>query len=289
LLPIFLFSQFSIDLNEKEVHFCFTDDGFSPSAKNVSYDSIGTNLKIYNGIPPYTYKWIINDTSLFYNGKIFTASTYLYDTNSQITRIKKDSLIISHNDTVKMYLLVTDSLNRTAKDVIILTYSKFKKSYTYLTFCSNKDTNIVYASIGGTFYGDVYKYNWSPKEYLIDDTLKQVRTTTKAGIVFTCKVTNKHQCKAEAYAEVFDLAYCSINIEELEVNKQIVNFHSVIKNISIYNFIDKYEHYVNIFNISGRKVYDGVLKEKIPIGSILSEKGVYFMIVDDKSYKIIKE
>jgi hypothetical protein len=291
--PFFLQSQFSINLNEKKVNFCFSDvatvDPFTPSLLNKHNDSIGASLTILNGIPPFQFKWIINDTSYFYQGRIFTASYYLYDTIKQITKIRKDRLIGSHNDSVIIYLYVTDSLNRIAKDSLILNISQFKKDDQLSTLCSNKDTNKISAVIGGTFVGDVYSYKWTPKDYLLDDTLKVVRTLTKVPITYICEVTNKYKCKASTFVKVIDFDICSNNIEELEVNKQIVNFHSVIKNNSSYNFIDRYEHYVNIFNMSGRKVYDGVLKEKIPIGSILSEKGVYFMLIDDKSYKIIKE
>ncbi|MCU0323118.1 MAG: hypothetical protein MUE72_11920 [Chitinophagaceae bacterium] len=242
-IPFVFLGQFSIDLNQKEINFCNTNLGYFPSPLSNNYDSIGARLKIYNGVPPYTFKWIINDSSLFFNKRVFTASTYLHDTISQITRIRKDSLIASMNDTVVVYLIVTDSTNRIAKDSLIITISQFKKSDQFLSLCYNIDTNKISAVIGGTFIGDKYRYKWTPKDYLLDDTIKVVRTLTKVPITYVCEITNKFQCRDSTFVKVIDFDnYCANQIYEMSETLLIENFKNIINDNTEFDFIDEYEH-----------------------------------------------
>lgn len=287
-LPFLLQGQFSINLNEKEVNFCFSDYGIiSPSVKNVSYDSIGTNLKVSNGIPPYKYSWYINDVSSFFGGRVFSASYYLNDTINKVAKIKKDKLIDSQNDSVIIYLYVTDSLNRSAKDSLILKISQFKKDDQLSTLCSNKDTNKISAVIGGTFVGDVYSYKWTPKDYLIEDTLKEVRTLTKIPITYLCEVTNKYQCKASTFVKVIDFAYCSVSIQNTEKVELFKDFINPIKSNSKIHFKDSSKYYnFYCYSLLGNVLYHNKVNSYIDFEKMNVSKGIYYIVIDE--YKPIK-
>lgn len=279
------YSQMRIDAGE-DLYLCDSIGTavLSPLSKNRESLILGGSPTALGGKPPYKYKWEFMYKTRLSSKPYIYASDILDDTTKANPKINLNYLL--PNIRYKLFLTVVDSLGNSVNDSLIYASSQFLYSDGVIYLYKKKLDTI---RLGGANIGSgipPIKTYYLPNTYV--DSIN-LTSWTPVDVLYKVFIIDSLGCKS------FENDWISIKITTNSIHNIygesfFHNFHNLIKENSFFEFTDKNKTYgIKIYNQGGQLIFHKELRQKIQIGSILSEKGVYFILVDDKSYKIIKE
>ena len=249
----------------------------APLISNRTNKLLGGNPTAWGGIPPYKYKWTFSYKTILTSKPYIYASDILNDTSiaNPIVKDGTSSWFYSYpTKTFTVILEVKDSLGFIAKDSVDVIQSLFYYKMVSERFKTKFDTISFESNIGRGV--NPLKYSWSPRSHLLDSNSNPMRTYSPFSVKYTSIAIDSLGCKA---IDNIDLIVSTSNISEVEISKIISNFHNPISSTSTFEInknkdIKSYE----LYNTLGQKIYSQNLIDKIEIGKLTSQKGMYFLI-----------
>ncbi|MCU0329202.1 MAG: T9SS type A sorting domain-containing protein [Chitinophagales bacterium] len=284
-IPFISEAQLRIELGNEIVACNFYQEPTSGVNIRKFNSKLGDSLKIFGGVPPYSYSWR-NDTLPDYGYFL-----YMKDVLDDST-IANPSLDITkyYNTEIKFVLTVTDALGAIAMDTVLI--KKYQRPYSrYQPFGSIEEIGkIISFKFEGVSHWR-YSVDFIPKEMIISQN-----SQNKSAIIKVLPGPNS------VYVAILDENFCVdtlpfVNIfgnkssalinpvaEEEEEEEIFLNKSNPIEAQTNWTFVDKSKDFlVLISDVSGRRVLEKKYSGFIPISDLLSEKGIYFLtILDDK-------
>ncbi|MFY8069170.1 MAG: T9SS type A sorting domain-containing protein [Flavobacterium sp.] len=278
------------------IYLCSTFDSFelAPMSINRLNSILGGNPTATGGVPPYKYKWdCLVKTTLTSKPYIY-ASDLLNDTTIANPKLKfkyglKDAFI--SNKPIIFKLTVLDNIGNISKDSLIIMQSSFIYSMISSIGKRIEDTTILPNVAGGGI--NPCKTIWTPTTYLIDTNKAGTRTYTKNEITYNGYRVDSIGCKSATFdLQIYLIVSSILNSSSINFIK---NYHNPIYEYSIFELSNINNiSYIEIYNIEGQKIHSQKSTDKLEIGRLIEEKGIYFIVFYDidnkmKSIKIQKE
>ncbi|MBP8993911.1 MAG: T9SS type A sorting domain-containing protein [Bacteroidales bacterium] len=236
-----------------------------------SPESYQLNASVVGGETPYLYCW---ETSYFIEDNEYFASFFLNDTAIQNPIITNFPL----NDTLIFYLTVTDNLGAEQTDTINIITSNFILTTQDLRETINKgDCISLYTNVSGGILP--YIYAWYPNIEMNDSTLANPIVCPNEAIAYHCIITDSAGCLTEN--DIFEVNVIS-SVES--TNKDNCSIHpNPATNILHFSEAKTYK----ILDIQGRVLMQSNIKQNYANIQGL-RKGVYFIKLEDKLFKFVK-
>jgi hypothetical protein len=163
------------------------------SATVFDTTQIGGTPTAQGGVPPYTYKWYITPVHAISSLYYYT-SDYITDSTAANPLIK--SLVLHDNDSMLIYLEVTDSIGSKAYDTVQIFSSSYLSSFTLGNFIIASGDSVFsgYVAMGGGI--PPLQWLWKPNHGIVDSTqqypgwLKPTQPVTD----YICTVIDRFGC-----------------------------------------------------------------------------------------------
>lgn len=287
---LILTSQLKVKIGRGRVFCDSTYDIFTPppNYEFISNDSLGNELVVEGGIKPYTYKWVCNYTSGFVVHGTKTASYFLNDTTIPNP---KYSNINSFYKQMVMYLYVKDSIGNESFDSIYIRNTRLGVESAYQGGFTS-DPFVYLSSNKHPVWGTI-SIDWIPKKNIVDTSYPQnpkVKVDTITCYYYS-RVLDGIYCLEKDYSKEYFIGAIKIpNKIENIIKDNEIKYSTLINEDSKVEFPSGFgDKNVELFDYNGKKIFEKKVDKSFEIGKIITKKGVYFMIVDGKSYKVIKE
>jgi len=270
--------------------FCYGMYGYDTTSH------IGTQVKIFNGVPPFTYKWSCYTTLGSPPELFFTASAFLNDTNLLNPYI----IDFIHGSYIKFTLTVTDSIGEITSDTLNVRYS----SYAYLTEeCSNAE--VLNINVGDSVQFEVkvcgvgrgfppYRYLWTPTLGLSDSTISNPWCKPLISNIYYNYVIDTTGCKSLNFLG-YNISVNPSSIKSINdtLDENIMYPNPAKNKISIESLDENNSNTVEIFDISGQVVFNQTIQKDNSIDISNLASGIYIVKVSNGSVvvvsKLIKE
>lgn len=286
-----IFGQLSIDAGQ-DIFLCIIKDSFilSPINSSRNYKTLGGNPTVLSGKSPFRFKWeCVIKTNLKTKPYIY-ASEFLDDTTIPNPKIKLFIL----NESIKMFLTVTDSLNNISKDSTIFFISSYSFFAGIIPFYKKQNDTATLDIGSGFILGgkEPKQYFWSPATFLINSNSKSPKIwDTTSGKNYGYYIIDSTGCKS-SHLDVFEIQILTSSLSYYKINNLILNYHNPVNKNSIYKISNNEMEIkkVLILNSTGQVIYTSNEIKDLSIGALTNEKGVYYLIffVKDDSFKTLK-
>lgn len=285
---LILTSQLKVKIGRGRVFCDSTYDIFTPppNYEFINNDSLGNELVVEGGVKPYTYRWVCNYTSGFVVHGTKTASYFLNDTTIPNP---KYSNINSFYKQMVMYLYVKDSIGNESFDSIYIRNTRMGVTSARLSV-GTMDSLYYLNSNKHPIWGTI-SIDWIPKKNIVDSSnplSPKVRTDTFT--YYSSRVLDGIYCQEKDYTKEYIVVYYGKTNNLNNLNNNEIKYSTLINENSKVEFPSGFgDKNVELFDYNGKKIFEKKVDKSFEIGKIITKKGVYFMIVDSKSYKVIKE
>lgn len=256
--------------------FCATDSVGTFAPLLTGTDTLGGMPTASNGVPPYTYKWECKDSTGFVTLGTCTASYFLNDT---IIANPKLIVRLPWNKSITFFVTVIDSVGNTGIDSVrILKGGIFNSFETIEKEKGIHDTILQCPNIDGDLYPP-FQYAWQPFLYISDSTVRCPRFWNPTFMSYQVNITDSLGCES-GFNNALSIWINdnNVGIPDIEVKKHISNFQNPINSNTVFELLNRIEDSkVEIYTITGQKIYAGKAYGKLDIGAITNSNGIYLL------------
>lgn len=246
------------------------------SCVGIDTIALGYTPTASGGIPPYSYLW---ETSYTIGSNTFYASTFLNDTT-----LANPLLItpLSNMDTLTFKLTVTDGLNNTDIDSIIIVFSQFNTLLVdnFVTINQGDSVQLTHTTSGGI---PPLTFAWFPNYNLSDSTYEYPWAKPDTTTYYNCIIVDAAGCQT-INGDVYEVYVDPLGIEE-NVDSKFVLYPNPSVNEIIIKYKNDNSKYLTIemYNSSGKLELNRKMMslEKTVISTYDFPAGIYFISIKD--------
>jgi len=279
LYRIFLIISFFFSVNSINAQLT-ADAGANKARCEADSIQIGGALPATGGTPPYTYSW---ETTYLMGGGIliFHANDFLNDTTLP------NPIVVGGIDNMKRLtfkLTVTDALNNTDMDSMIVTFSQFVFLLSDNRAYINEGDSV---QIGPNAIGGIppLTYQWTPDYKLSNSTVVNPWASPDTTTSYICSLTDSAGCQV-INGGGFKVYVTPVSIDEEFLDNNLKLYPNPSSNLLIIENVGNQNNNltVEIRSVTGKlELVQSIGSfEKVTINTDQISSGIYFISIKDE-------